>query len=326
MVVSAPPLSASRAATHVRPMNAWRDGRSVADLLELAFKDEPFDEGGRRMLHMLRHYGPFEAAVMEGSRSFIWDENGEIMGNASIQQNPTRKNTWVVGNVAVHPAQRNRGIGSALMQAAIQHARQKRGRFVALQVVDGNAPATRVYEKLGLSQVGLASHYRRDSVNALAVQDSGQPVAAGADIRQAKPRDAKAIWELTRQNVPDDLTYSEPFVRAWYRPGWVWRLDNFMNGSPEHWFVAEENGAVRGAIRTRVNYDQIEHNMELLLDDRAGEALGIGLTRAALLRLEKFAGQPITAVQSHPHGPSHAALQAMGFRRGRTLAHMVLKI
>ncbi|HQZ22104.1 MAG TPA: GNAT family N-acetyltransferase [Thermoflexales bacterium] len=305
-------------------MNAWRDGRGVADLLELAFKDEPFDEGGRRLLHMLRHYGPFEAAALEGSRSFIWDENGEIMGNASIQQNPTRKNTWVVGNVAVHPAQRNRGIGAALMQAAIQYARQKRARFVALQVVDGNAPATRVYEKLGLSRVGLTTHYRRAGVNAQAVPS--EIADTTCLVRPAKPSDAAAIWELTRHNMPDDLTYSEPFDRALYRPGWFWRLDNFMNGSPEHWFLAEEGGAVRGAIRTRVNYDLVEHNMELMLNESAGKAVGIGLTRAALLRLEKFVGQPITAVQSHPHAPSHQALQEMGFKATRALAHMVMKI
>jgi GNAT superfamily N-acetyltransferase len=310
-------------------MNAWRDGRSVADLLELAFKDEPFDEGGRRMLHMLRHYGPFEAAMMEGSRSFIWDENGEIMGNASIQQNPTRKNTWVVGNVAVHPAQRNRGIGSALMQAAIQHARQKRGRFVALQVVDGNTHAMRLYDNLGFRRVGLASHYRRAALNALPIASDDAAGAANLAkyvIRPAQRREAAAIWGLTRQNVPDDLTYSEPFDPALYRPGWIWWLDNLMNGNMEQWFVAAQDGVLAGAIRARASYDTGEHVLELMLNESAGVEVGVGLTRAALLKLETFAAQPITAVQSHPHTPSHAALRAMGFKPVRALAHMVMSL
>src|SRR5690242_21802845 len=117
MVAGVSGLSLEAIDPHVRAIDPWRDGAAVADLLEVSFKDEGIDDNGQRMIRMLRSYGPVEALIMEGAPGFVWIENGQLLGNASVQRNPIRRDTWIVGNVATHPAHRNRGIATALMSA-----------------------------------------------------------------------------------------------------------------------------------------------------------------------------------------------------------------
>lgn len=306
-------------------MDGRRDGPRVADLLELAFRDEPFDDGGRRLLYMLRHYGPFESAMMQSVASYVWDEGGVILGNVSVQQSITRKTTWLIGNVATHPHHRNQGIGTVLMQAAVEHARARGGRHVALQVVDGNEPAVRLYRRLGFERLGAVTHYARPALSALpAPQAAG--AAAGIRVRDARRRDRDFIARAAAHTVPEALTYAEPFDPSQYRPGVRWMIANAFAGNREKWHVAERDGLPTGAARSRVNFDLAEHHFELLLGAGADvdDALALGV--AALSRFEGYVAKPIYAAQPWPHEAAHAALDWLGFAPTRTLAHMCLTL
>jgi ribosomal protein S18 acetylase RimI-like enzyme len=302
----------------------------VANLLELAFKDEiGGDSGGQRMIHMLRHYNPLDALAGDSMAGFVWIEDGQIVGNVSLQRNPARRDTWVIGNVATHPAWRNRGVSTALIRAAISFAGARQGRFVALQVVEGNGPALRVYERAGFRILGVVTHYRRPSVRVQSL-----PFDDVSSARRVRHADRDAVWALARFNIPDDLTYAEPFDASMYRLDWRWWVSNFFNGWREQWLVRDANdcfaGAssrpIVGAIRTRVNFDLPEHHVELMLDARAGVETGVSLLVAGLRRFENYVSKPLYCVQSRPHEASHGALQAVGFQPTRTLAHMGLRI
>lgn len=308
---------------HIRLINAWRDGSSIADLLELSFRDEVIDESGQRMIRMLRNFGPLESILMEGSPGFVWVEDGHVLGNIGIQLNPTRRNTWVIGNVATHPAHRNRGIASALMGAILQYAQTRGARHIALQVVDGNAPALHLYEKYGFISVGSVSYYRRAAVHSQPVWHDVSASTALA-VRRAGWHDSDQVWRATRFNLPDELTYSEPFDENHYHLGLRWSLSNALNGSPERWLVGETEGRFSGAVRTRINLDMSEHHIELMLRPESSEGDGIALLEHALKHFEIYVSKPILAAQSLPHEASHVALQAMGFKPLRTLRHVVL--
>ncbi|HEY3378182.1 MAG TPA: GNAT family N-acetyltransferase, partial [Armatimonadota bacterium] len=258
---------------HIRPINAWRDGAAIADLLELSFRDEVIDENGQRMIRMLRNFGPLESILMEGSPGFVWVEDGKVLGNVGTQINPTRRNTWVIGNVATHPEHRNRGIASALMGAMLQFTRSRGARHVALQVVDGNAPAVHLYEKYGFISVGAVSYYRRAAVRQSPVWHDISASSA-LMVRRAGWHDSDNVWRVTRFNLPDELTYSEPFDEAHYHLGLRWSLSNAFSGSPERWLVGETDGRFSGAVRTRVNLDMSEHHIELMLRNESSEGDG----------------------------------------------------
>jgi [ribosomal protein S18]-alanine N-acetyltransferase len=68
-----------------------------------------------------------------------------------------------VTNFAVHPAQRQRGIGRQLMGTLLELYRQQGATRAALEVRPSNHPALRLYEAFGFRQVGLRRGYYFDT-------------------------------------------------------------------------------------------------------------------------------------------------------------------
>jgi GNAT superfamily N-acetyltransferase len=59
---------------------------------------------------------------------------------------------WI-GGIGVTPFARRRGVGEQLMRAVLDEARGRGARTVLLEVLEGNDPARRLYEKLGFEDV-----------------------------------------------------------------------------------------------------------------------------------------------------------------------------
>lgn len=62
-------------------------------------------------------------------------------------------------NIAVVPHQRGQGFGAALLAAACQRARASGARHAVLEVGAANAPALRLYTRLGFVQSGRRPRY-----------------------------------------------------------------------------------------------------------------------------------------------------------------------
>ena len=59
-----------------------------------------------------------------------------------------------ITNIAVHPDHRGRGLGLAIVQALIKHAKTERLATITLEVRVSNAPAIALYRKVGFAEVG----------------------------------------------------------------------------------------------------------------------------------------------------------------------------
>lgn len=67
---------------------------------------------------------------------------------------PSLARTFWIHAVYVHPEARGAGASTKLLQAAIDHARGKGARRVALWVNGVNSPARKLYERLGFQETG----------------------------------------------------------------------------------------------------------------------------------------------------------------------------
>src|SRR5712691_9364317 len=113
-------LTRARAAIpFIRPMNPFRDGSAVAQLLRLVFQSEV--GGGSLPLlpdwPWLRWVSPlinlFEALGMDAPEQmlgYVWECDGRIVGNATLGLSDSQTGIWLLSNVAVHPSFRRRGI------------------------------------------------------------------------------------------------------------------------------------------------------------------------------------------------------------------------
>lgn len=67
-----------------------------------------------------------------------------------------------IGNVAVRPLYRRKGIADALLENLDRLAREKEISFLTLEVRASNLPAVSLYEKHGYTRVGVRPAYYRD--------------------------------------------------------------------------------------------------------------------------------------------------------------------
>ena len=84
-----------------------------------------------------------------------------------------------LGDLAVHPDCRGRGIGRALLRHNVSEAIRREIRFLYLEVREGNLAARRLYEAAGFEVVGVRRKYYAEPpedavVMRLTLQDSAR--------------------------------------------------------------------------------------------------------------------------------------------------------
>ena len=111
----------------------------------------------RRYLRAIRRYP--NAAV------FVAEDEGRIVGRLSIarDQHPASRHVADLG-LMVAMSHRRQGIGTKLLETALDWARESEVRKLELHVFPYNDAAIKLYEKFGFVQEGYRRrHYRRGS-------------------------------------------------------------------------------------------------------------------------------------------------------------------
>ena len=104
-------------------------------------------------------------STLEDDKSFVMLalDDGVVAGYATA---------WTLGDegelprIAVLPQFRGRGIGEALLRAAMQECRRRGAGALFLEVRQSNQAARRLYEKCGFHEVGRRRRYYQDGEDA----------------------------------------------------------------------------------------------------------------------------------------------------------------
>ncbi|RME84973.1 MAG: GNAT family N-acetyltransferase [Caldilineae bacterium] len=314
----------------LRPIDLRRDLRPIANLIGEAFAGE-LDAGGRaslREMYMLARLGPLLYILLPTSgelggffRGFVWEEEGQIVGNVTMQQIDGLGYRWMIANVAVHPDFRGRGIARALMEATLARIGELGGRWAMLQVRANNEIARSLYRHLGFEELVTEIRLRCYSLPRLpttplppgwSLKPLGEDHWSSANyvLHRAVPEPAR-WWHPTRHK--EFRQGGDPAFKRWLgqKMGWRWKL---------RWGVYQ--GADIVGILDITAHDRGFHRLDVLLLPELRESGTEPLLYHALAELKRYGGRPIEALLYDYQSPAVETLRALGFRTQVELVSM----
>jgi ribosomal protein S18 acetylase RimI-like enzyme len=308
----------------LRPLNARRDMRSVASVIEAAFSGQ-LDSAGRRMVRDMKALGRFgwfgwvvaqlilpPAAYPLG---FVWEQDGEVVGNVSLLTAEGYPARWILANVAVLPGHRRRGIAHALVSAAIDLAARRGGREAVLQVDVRSQTARHLYEGLGFTTQATRTTWWRPSTG---VQPEGE---TPANIRQRRDEDWPQQYALARSVSPEGLRWPFPLRADVFRPDPFARALGFRR--KRHWAWYDDSGKIGAALTAQLGSEARHWRFTLLVSpELQGVAEGPMLAHA----LRELAFSNLAATVDYPTGLAKQTLSSLGFWPKRALTWMRLDL
>lgn len=152
--------SAAEGAARVRLRRMRREDLPAISEIERASFPTPWSEATFRGL-----LGRANAALLVAET-----EEGELLGHAALW---TAGPEAELGDLAVRPEARGRGVGRTLLRAALDEAERRGARTIFLEVRESNAPARGLYEAAGFAVVDRrAGYYDRPREDALVMRRS----------------------------------------------------------------------------------------------------------------------------------------------------------
>ncbi len=314
----------------IRMMRPERDLTQIADLLEEAFGSDLSREG-RELIRDLRFIGKtgalggvlfaLDSALRGEFKGFVWDEDGKVVGNVSVNQ--TGWDRWHISNVAVASSHRSRGIARRLMQAALSYIWDQGGRWVTLQVRDDNPVAISLYRSLGFVELGRVVEMELEGT-------ARPPQASGEKAVDFELSRWEEEYELALASIPPGLLWLERPRPEGFRPmsfsPFLNRLAYMAQGYDlRHVMVLRDGRMVATAALWKSLLGK-RHKLQFLIHPEARGETEEALAERILKPLEKpFRGVAYTKIPAE-YEELVRVLERAGFRTVRVLIQMRLDL
>ena len=321
--------SDSSPARGLRPINSMRDLVGITTLIEHAFAED-MDANGRAHMREMRWMGTlfgwmdWLASPGQGLMpGYMWIEDGRIVGNVTVRQLSMFGHGWMIGNVAVAPEWRGRGIGRQLMDAGIELVRHNHGEWIALQVRTDNDVARKLYQTLGFADTGEMVYLEcRNPGDYRATKPA--PIVSG-HLRPARSNDMDQLYTLAQSFVPDSVRWAEPVYRSQFDLSRERNLTDWFTGERHVWRVVESVDHLCGAALLEIKRRKRWARLQLwIVPAHAGE-----YEEALLDNVLAELHHPIDLVAARLPGDAiggRVALTTRGFRQVRALTSMKLTL
>lgn len=307
----------------IRPIEPRRDMAALAGLIERAFSDR-LDASGRRMIMGLKMFaragslgwlvGRWFLPPAAYPQGYVWEEDGEVVGNASLLPVSGFQQRWVMANVVVKPEYQRQGIARELILASIEHARRSGGERIILQVDRDNKEARTLYENLEFKTLSTRTTWLR--------KGNGEWPHAGTQ-GQVQPRtnsEWRVHWALVKRLHPEGLLWPFPAVASMFRPSGFENL--FGLGKPKHW-VWQESGKLAGAVSIRPELERRLLRLMMVVEPEWRGEIESSLLCRAMQESAALAGNFIL---DYPADVAREKIETLGFKAVRELTWMGMKL
>lgn len=260
----------------IRPFQMPTDGQILATLLPRCFQypenpewsleaDEIEDEA-EQLARIQRMWPVFRALMLvvpplrDAMLGFIAEDEGQAIGCINVSRQGS-SDTWIIGNVAVLPSHRRRGIARQLVEAALTIPRSRDAHAVVLDVIAGNTPAYQLYRSLGFEHYDATDNYQLPA-------DCPNPPAtllAGLRLVELNLKEWRVRFEHDQRITPTAVQRYRPFIEKNYRQPPIFNLFmpvlmRLLGQSQRLWGVYDgERLVARVMLSTSRNQSGVHH-------------------------------------------------------------------
>ena len=319
----------------IRALRPASDLGQLADLIESAFGEELTDGGGRVLheLRLLHRLGPLNV-FFTGSSSdvdgiltgFVWEDDGRIVGNVTVNHPSGYLQRWQISNVAVLDEFRGQGIGRRLVDAALDLILRQGGQTAYLFVRDNNPVAIHLYQEIGFAEVDRTTElrYTRPAVC--------NPRTRTGQLRPLGAGEGEALYQLVMRAAGPGQQWLSPALKSQYAVSgeerFLRRVQSLFTGELEtRWGFFSQDRLDAGLIlRATRQWNRGPHQVRLWVRPEQRGAIE-----------ETLAGELVAMLGAEAQRLTHVALPACeerasealvqhGFHRHRTLILMKLDL
>ena len=321
--------SDSSAARGLRPIQSMRDLVGVTVLIERAFADD-MDAIGRSHMREMRWLGTlfgwmdwFSSPGQGFMPGYVWVEDGRIVGNVTVRKLSTFGRGWMIGNVAVAPEWRGRGIARQMMEAGIELVRHNHGDWIALQVRTDNEIARKLYRALSFVETGELVFFESRTLEADRAARPAQ--ITESRLRPARAGDMDQLYTLAQSLVPDSVRWAEPVYRSLFDVNLERGLIDWLTGGRHVWRVVEHIDRLHGAALLDIKVRQRWARLYLWIVPTHGGQYEDALIDSVLAELDCPIDLMVARLPGE-HIAGRVALTMRGFRQVRALTSMKLTL
>jgi ribosomal protein S18 acetylase RimI-like enzyme len=326
-----------RTSSGPRRLEPASDLSEVADLIEEAFSED-LDREGYQVLGELRQLGrwgillgmlKFISPELEDILSgFVWEEDGHIVGNVSVNIITHRLSHWRISNVAVALPFRQKGIARSLMEATVDFIDERGGRKVYLQVRDDNTPALKLYESLDFRSVTAETEMylpNLPSVPELSTPVEFQP-------RPLRSNESTAVYALALSATPKSNQRLTPINQIDFETDWIQSLSDgitaLTTGKKVYRFVVDGASKLAAYLQlTTARRGGSPHRLQLLVQPEYEGRVEPDLIRFVLGILAHHHSQAEIQIRLNAEKQKEIeGLESCGFLKRRTLITMELTL
>ncbi len=297
--------------------------RAMGQLIELAFQDR-LDSNGQRIARWMQRLGRLGGVgwilswylLPPAARplGFVWEVDGNLVGNASLLEVQGYPGRWVLANVAVHPHHRNKGIGRELVCACIAFARKLGGSRLILQVDHDNQNAVNLYAALGFIVLTARITYT-GKVNQARYRDLN---LGGARRRQRE--EWKEQWILARRIHPEGIVWPYPPNASFFRSQRLIGSLRYAGGT--HWVWREDDRLI-GCVTAHPNVEHGGWRLFMITDEAGRDRIEARLLACCLSQLPV---KNANLVLEYLDGVADRQIRDLGFSPVRSLTWMELDL
>lgn len=198
----------------VRPARK-RDIEGIKQIFELAFTEE-YQRREVNIVHRIEKIASLYPVVKVLSlfpnpyqhvfTVHVLEEAGRIAAMAQVSPRNQNQTRWHIDNIAVHPDFRGQGLAQAILNGVFDYYSSRGALRFTLEVDVANAPAIKLYEKLGFRRYSTLT-YSKLTPKRLAKYRGIEALVAPEGLRPRRPEDTQALWELYQDAIP-------PYIRV----------------------------------------------------------------------------------------------------------------